>query len=62
VYNCCGTPDLVPYSINFFSYEDSSTVPWSPVETEETPESKEGYLDTPEPAAKRDIQIEYTCY
>jgi hypothetical protein len=22
VYNCCGTPDLIPYSINFFSYED----------------------------------------
>jgi len=32
------------------------------VETEETPESKEGDLDTPEPAAEIDIQIEYTCY
>jgi len=32
------------------------------VETEESPESKEGDLDTPEPAAERDIQIEYTCY
>jgi hypothetical protein len=32
------------------------------VKTEETPESKEGDLDTPEPASERDIQIEYTCY
>ena len=32
------------------------------VETEETPESEEGDLDTPEPAAERDIQIEYNCY
>ena len=32
------------------------------VENEESPESKERDLDTPEPAAERDIQIEYTCY
>jgi hypothetical protein len=32
------------------------------VENEETPEGKEGDLDTPEPAAERDIQIEYSCF
>jgi hypothetical protein len=31
------------------------------VETEETPESKEGDRGAPEPAAEGDIQIEYTA-
>jgi hypothetical protein len=30
------------------------------LETEQTPESTEGDLDAPEPAAERDIQIGYT--